>query len=279
MCRRAFSFAENKIIRSKRIVSNTMRKRNRLCAQCILLLSLVGIISGFALLPSVEEVGQRLLQRRNEETAESSLLPLKTGDNCGNRTKEECLHETYREKRRLNPSVGEGIKVLVLPIMFADHVDREVPTMEYLEEFFNGEGSSEVNEVGSVREWLRRNSNGKYSIQFVVRDWDVSTRTEKETAGGTSGLGQNFYPFFQFALDKVDNDPEHDWWSGFVDPEGFLYHLIVLHSGYMAESSKCRVDTVVVSILELEYVTHLLLTIIYISIDLYRRGFINVLRS
>lgn len=146
--------------------------------------------------------------------------------------------QTHGKKRSLNPSIGDNIKVLVLPIKFADHVDREVPTIEYLEEFFNGEGSSETNEVGSVREWLRRNSNGKYTVQFVVQDWDVSTRTEKETAGGKSGQGQNMFPFFQFALDKLDNDPEHDWWSGFVDEEGYLNHLIVMHSGYMAESSK-----------------------------------------
>ena len=182
---------------------------------------LLCIAPAIASIPSVEQVGKQLLLG-SAEIEETPFAP--SG---------KPFHS-----RRLNPSIGEGIKVLVLPIKFADHGDRKVPTKEYLEEFFNGDGSSEVNEVGSVRDWLRRNSNGKYVPQFVIQDWDVSTKTEKETAGGTSGMGQNFFPFFQFALNKIDNDPDHDWWSGFVSPEGYLNHLVVLHSGYMAESSK-----------------------------------------
>ncbi len=208
-----------------------MRKGYRVSVPCFLC-GFFSIVHTIAIMHSVEEEGQ-WLHLRDAEVTYSSFDP---SSRCHNKTKEECLQQ--KPKRRLNPSVGEGIKVLVLPVKFADHVDREVPTLEYLEEFFNGNGSSEINEIGSVREWLRQNSNGKYVPQFVIRDWEVSTKTEVEIAAGKSGWRQNFFPFFQFALEKVDNDPEHDWWTGFVSPAGYLNHLVVLHSGYMAESSK-----------------------------------------
>lgn len=208
-----------------------MRKAFRTTVTHILL-HMLQIVPALASIPSVDEIG-RLLQQRE---AEKSYVGSKR---CLNLTLEEDQEYIHVNQRRLNPSVGEGMKILVLPIKFADHLDREVPTMEYLEEFFNGEGTSDVNEVGSIRDWLRRNSNGKYVPHFDIRDWDVSPRTEKETAAGTSGWNQNFFPFFQNALDKVDNDPDHDWWSGYTSPEGYLNHLVVLHSGYMAESSKC----------------------------------------
>lgn len=211
-----------------------MRKGYRITVQCFLLSLLAIALASASILPSIDEIG-RLLELQYAEIADTASLQ---ANKSNNRTEEEYQHPRHSRKRRLNPSVGEGIKILVLPIKFADHRDREVPTKEYLEEFFNGQGSSEVNEVGSVRDWLRRNSNGKYVPHFDVRDWEVSTRTEKETAGGTSGHGQNLFPFFQFALDKIDADPDHDWWSGYASSEGYLNHLVVLHSGYMAESSK-----------------------------------------
>lgn len=136
-----------------------------------------------------------------------------------------------RAERRLNPSIGDGLRVIVLLIRFSDHTNRDLPSREFFEDFFNGEGR----EYGSVKEWLRFNSVGRYRVHFDVRDWATLPNTEKFYAAGNSGWTTDFNPIVAPLLTQIDNDPNHKWFSGYIDEFGKLNHLVVVHSGYMAE--------------------------------------------
>lgn len=74
-----------------------------------------------------------------------------------------------RNGRRLSPSVGEALRVLVLLIRFPNHSDRKLPSREYFEELFNG-SPSDVNPVGSISEYLRFSSLGKYRVQVRMAE-------------------------------------------------------------------------------------------------------------
>jgi hypothetical protein len=91
-------------------------------------------------------------------------------------------HETRRQlqhRRRLLEAPRRGtIKVLVLLIRFADHQNRILPSRTYFDALFNGDALNspiKVNAVGSIKEWLRYNSMGRYK----------GTRERKALVGGT----------------------------------------------------------------------------------------------
>lgn len=90
-----------------------------------------------------------------------------TAEHCRHMTEEQCRTDDQavsasKEQRRLS-STGNNIKVLVLLCRFSDHVNRVLPQRDYFEELFNGKGTSDVNPVGSIREWLYSNSIGRYN--------------------------------------------------------------------------------------------------------------------
>jgi hypothetical protein len=78
-------------------------------------------------------------------------------------------HATQRQlqrRRRLLEAPRRGnFKVLVLLIRFADHKNRAVPNRAHFDALFNGDApnaATKVNTVGSIKEWLRYNSMGRY---------------------------------------------------------------------------------------------------------------------
>jgi hypothetical protein len=142
-------------------------------------------------------------------------------EECRYLSDEECQQRDERHSRRhLNLSEGGRLRVLVLLIKFSNHANVAVPKREYFEELFNGDGSSSVNPVGSVKEWLRYNSLGKYRVHFDVRDWETAENTEAFYAGGTSGIGKDLQPIFANALSKFDQAGSIDWLDGYVDEFG-----------------------------------------------------------
>jgi hypothetical protein len=93
--------------------------------------------------------------------------------NCWLLTDEECQQEdeaVATAKRRGLVNRGT-VKVLVVLCRFKDHATRELPPPSYYEELFNGKGPSEVNPIGSVREYLLWSSQGRYNGAYL-RAWN-----------------------------------------------------------------------------------------------------------
>jgi hypothetical protein len=103
------------------------------------------------------------------------------------RRNDEAARLPNREDRRLNPSIGSNVKVLVLLVRFKDEKNPDIPPMSHFEELFNGAGRSEINPAGSLRQYLRYSSLGKYNVEFVIRDWVDVPETEEFYAKGVSG--------------------------------------------------------------------------------------------
>jgi M6 family metalloprotease-like protein len=138
--------------------------------------------------------------------------------------------------RRLSPSVGDNFRVLVILVRFSDHFDRALPSREYIDELFNLDGTSTINQVGSAKEYLRYASLGKYRVKFDVRDWHTAPNTEAFYSMGQYGLVGNvqIQQMFYSAMDAAQASGV-DWLDGYINDWGLINHLVVIHSGYPAE--------------------------------------------
>lgn len=146
-------------------------------------------------------------------------------------------------QRQLNPSKGT-FTFLVILVQFTDHQDRNLPSVEHIQELCDAVGTSPINPAGSIAEYFRKQSYGQFNFNCEVRDWRLTDNTEAFYAQGQRGIvgtleGQEFFkpvldqiepeeiavdPFFFFGLDQSDTS------NGAIP-------LIVLHSGYASESS------------------------------------------
>jgi hypothetical protein len=93
------------------------------------------------------------------------------------------------DQRALNPSTGDGIKVLVLLRYFPEHagIVSQLPKKEYFEELLNGVGPSAVNPVGGIAEFFHLNSLKAMNVEFIVQDWTVTKESEAGYSGGQAG--------------------------------------------------------------------------------------------
>jgi hypothetical protein len=131
---------------------------------------------------------------------------LSTEEDCRNNDEEARLPK--QDDRRLNPTIGSNVKVLVLLVRFKDEQNTDIPPMSHFEELFNGNGRSAINPAGSVRQYLRYSSLGKYNVEFVIRDWVDLPDTEEFYAKGVSGLIGNVpqQELFRSAMETIDEE-------------------------------------------------------------------------
>jgi hypothetical protein len=168
----------------------------------------------------------------------SSTLDLPTshhGDDPSSSSKSQ-------RQRKLNPSTG-SFTFLVILVQFTDHQGRNLPSVDHIKELCDGTGQSGVNPAGSIAEYFAQQSYGKFNVECDVQDWRLTDNTEDFYAGGVRGLvgtleGQDFFTpvLDEIAAEKIDEDPFY-----FINLDGDAngaIELIVLHSGYAAESSQ-----------------------------------------
>ena len=103
-------------------------------------------------------------------------------------------------RQRANPNVG-NIKVLVLMIRFTDHVDRELIPKPQVEEFWKEK----------MQDYFDVNSQGRYSIDPVIIDWETTDNTEEYYSFGMRGIVSELQQFAWPILDMLDNTPGWDW--------------------------------------------------------------------
>ncbi|KAL7440719.1 hypothetical protein ACHAXH_006460 [Discostella pseudostelligera] len=126
-------------------------------------------------------------------------------------------------------------KNLMIPMKFANHVDRKVPTIEELTILMNNEGPDDkICPTGSVRDVFLASSYNRLILDTIFAPWVTLPNTEAYYADGTSGDTARTHEMIKYALDALDdanfNFDEFDTGNdGFIDAIGFL------HSGYGAE--------------------------------------------
>ena len=149
---------------------------------------------------------------------------------------EHGLEVYHQETRKLAAATIGTVKNLVIPIRFADHGSRSIPTKAQLEVLLNNVGPhSTLAPTGSVRDYFLENSYGQFTLDSVVLDWVVSPYTEAQVGGGYSSLKASLIgPFLREALTQVEamiDFTEYD-----LDGDGVIDSITFLHSGYGAET-------------------------------------------
>lgn len=157
-------------------------------------------------------------------------------EHCRHLTEEECRLEDeglgdaklHRNGRHLSPSTGI-MRILVLLIKFPEYDENvmgPLPSLDYYEDLFNGNGRSSSIPIGSLKEYFRYSSLGKYRVQFDIRGWFEADSTEASYARGNYGLlGQiEMQKLFYSAMDEVDRS-NIDWWDGYINEWGLINHV------------------------------------------------------
>ena len=123
-------------------------------------------------------------------------------------------------------SILSAYQVLVLMIRFTDHNGRDLIPMSEVETFWNTR----------VPDWLDVNSQGRYSIDPVVVDWQTTDNTEEYYSFGMRGIVPELQQMAWPILDSLDNRPDWDWSEYDMDGNGDLDSVVMIHSGYGAET-------------------------------------------
>jgi M6 family metalloprotease-like protein len=171
-------------------------------------------------------------------------------EQCRHLSEEDCeRYDTHfgeeRERRRrlvrdparrhLNPATGEW-RGLVLLARFPEHAGKDLAPKSYVEEMFNGRGTSAVNLAGSVSEFYYYHSLKQLTITWDVIDWDTAPRGERyysHDVGGKAGP-EVMQELLSWKLEKLDLEG-FDFSPYDKDMDFVLDHLVVLHSGISAE--------------------------------------------
>mmetsp|Transcript_26759 Transcript_26759/g.59465 ORF Transcript_26759/g.59465 Transcript_26759/m.59465 type:complete len:603 (+) Transcript_26759:1348-3156(+) len=136
---------------------------------------------------------------------------------------------SQQHRRRATVSSG-GFHNLVIPIRFADHMDRSLPSRSDLDVLFNSlegdEGRDVLAPTGSVRDVFRANSYNLFDVTSATLDWVNVSQTEYSAADRAYGMSPALLDSLYEAL-AIANVTGVDLDS--IDTMTFM------HSGYMAE--------------------------------------------
>lgn len=182
---------------------------------------------------------------------------------CRYLTEEECelsdiamraQQAKNRNLQQANPTTGK-IKVLVLMVLFTDHTERDLISKDEVEKFWQtkvpGElifsGSKAVQYVcdsGSKNilfpfrpDWINANSQGVYEIEATVIDWGLTDNTEIYYSFGKTGIVPEGRQMAFPILDRLDA-AGFDFAPFDGDNDGYLDSVVLIHSGYGAETEK-----------------------------------------
>ncbi len=153
------------------------------------------------------------------------------------------------------PKVQEALgefNVLVIPIRFADHGNRELPDRKVYDRIFNKNGGDpEFAAEGSVRDYFCQVSYNEFATSAYVLPWIDLPKTEAyyaaERQSDTVASGRQIDEAVHYALDVVDSAPafkDLDLKKLFDrNADGYLDAVAFLHSGYGAEAGGANLES------------------------------------
>ena len=106
-----------------------------------------------------------------------------------------------KQKRIMNPRQGK-VKVMILLVMFVDHVGRKVPTRDAIQDMWDT----------TIVDWFDANAHGNYDIEPVVMDWVVSDYTEEWCASKFQGVTPRFQRCAWASLKALDDNHRFDFY-------------------------------------------------------------------
>lgn len=190
----------------------------------------------------VHELHRRMMGRYSREsnsTSRSSMPQLVNPRLCQDLTDEECTawdHRSLVSARHLKAiSQKTGyLRVLVICVVFTNHIDKWVPATMYLEELFNSPVAIPNAPGGSVKMFVEQNSQGKLEVDFDIMPWLVTDKSEAHYSFNISGLTGQFAECAHPVFDQLE-EMGIDWALYDQDGDGRMDASLLLHSGYQAE--------------------------------------------
>ncbi|KAL3923590.1 MAG: hypothetical protein SGILL_001570 [Bacillariaceae sp.] len=149
-------------------------------------------------------------------------------------------HDTFNDSdeegngRRLVRTTGT-LRNLVIPLLWADHVNRTTHPVEDLDILMNVEGFHPLAPTGSVRNVFLENSYGALQLNSTVVDWVVVNNTERYFSDDVGGRSRRIWEAIQYALWYLDENDLVDFDYFDEDQDGKIDCITFLHSGYAAE--------------------------------------------
>jgi len=151
-------------------------------------------------------------------------------------TSGEGRHTPRGQGRRLNDLTTGNLKNLVIPILFSDHQDRDLPTKEDISMLWNALGGHPIHHAAtnqSIRDFYLENSYGQLDISSTVIDWVEVSRSESYYAAGQSGGAAQLMELLHEVLEIVDNLVDFSEFD--ENDDGYIDAIAFVHSGYGAE--------------------------------------------
>lgn len=153
-----------------------------------------------------------------------------------------------RRAKRVVRKVGdvghyEGSKKgLVILVNFTDLKMSEIGTRDFFDRMFNQEGFSEYEAAGSVHDYFRDQSYGKFDLKFDVVG-PVTVSKEMKYYGENDGSGNDMHPEEMVAeacklVDSQVNFKDYDW-----DGDGEVDQVYVIYAGH-GEHAGASDDTI-----------------------------------
>lgn len=112
-------------------------------------------------------------------------------------------------------------------IRFSDHENRDLVPKADIDTFWQTK----------VPNWFDLNSQGRYDIDPVVVNWMTTDNTELYYSMGMRGIVPELQQMAWPILDELDNRPNWDWSQFDIDGNGRLDSVVMIHSGYGAETT------------------------------------------
>jgi len=125
---------------------------------------------------------------------------------------------------------------LVIPMRFAGHESRWLPTTAQLNILFNNNGPDPTYApTGSVRDVFKASSYGQLDMISDVVDWIPLSKTESYYANGARGYTTVMHEAMREALNYLEKTKKLDFSQYDTDKDGLIDSICFLHSGYAAE--------------------------------------------
>mmetsp|Transcript_9334 Transcript_9334/g.12215 ORF Transcript_9334/g.12215 Transcript_9334/m.12215 type:complete len:1132 (+) Transcript_9334:1503-4898(+) len=148
------------------------------------------------------------------------------------------------EGRRLSTLITTGsLKNLVIPVMFNDHQDRDLPSKEDIAVLWNapnGHPTYYDSTNMSIRDFYLENSYGLLDINSTVLDWVLVSENEAYYGAGESGGATQLMELLNEVLDYVDDLVDFSEFD--ENGDGYIDAIAFVHSGYGAEYGGTDVD-------------------------------------
>eukprot|EP00529_Nitzschia_sp_RCC80_P017969 CAMPEP_0113493578 /NCGR_PEP_ID=MMETSP0014_2-20120614/28663_1 /TAXON_ID=2857 /ORGANISM="Nitzschia sp." /LENGTH=820 /DNA_ID=CAMNT_0000387443 /DNA_START=589 /DNA_END=3048 /DNA_ORIENTATION=+ /assembly_acc=CAM_ASM_000159 len=168
-------------------------------------------------------------QKQQQHGSSSSSMPK---DNSGRSLRGSSSSSAILDEESKPRSV---LRNLVIPLLWSDHTDRALPTVEQLNVLMNHDGPHTLCPNGSIRDFFLQNSYGRLSIDSYVVDWIPMKFSESYYADGNRGLSRHFHKAIVDALNYLDDNQLVNFDEFDLDNDSKIDAITFLHSGYAAE--------------------------------------------